>query len=231
MDSKFDPKSFWDSRIESQSSYRGVGDIRYSEKINRLRKEQIFEELGNIISRFDSSKKYHVLDAGCGNGVYSQFYTRRGFEVTGIDFSPEATKNSKEAAEDGEYVVTSVNSLPFESNSFDIVHCFSVLYHIIDDNLWKKSISELTRVLRSGGLIIFRIEWIPENKRPAEHVKFRSIKEYETQFDNEGVSVRSIHSIFDVPRIPMVSRQFPVLLQSELLWSKNKQQKVVAAEL
>ena len=63
------------------------------------------------------------------------------------------------------YVTTDLNSpladikadicnLPFEDNTFDVILCNHVLEHIPDDT---KAISELYRVLKSGGWGIFQI--------------------------------------------------------------------------
>tara|TARA_R110001583_G_scaffold39086_2_gene125625 strand:- start:960 stop:1721 length:762 start_codon:yes stop_codon:yes gene_type:complete len=51
-------------------------------------------------------------------------------------------------------VKADICKLPFEDNSFDIVFCNHVLEHIEDD---KKAMSELYRVLKSGGMGIFQI--------------------------------------------------------------------------
>jgi len=51
-------------------------------------------------------------------------------------------------------VKADICDLPFEENSFDVVFCNHVLEHIEDD---KKSMSELYRVLKPGGMGIFQI--------------------------------------------------------------------------
>ena len=51
-------------------------------------------------------------------------------------------------------VKANILDLPFEDNSFDIVFCNHVLEHIEDDN---KAMSELYRVMKTGGMGIFQI--------------------------------------------------------------------------
>lgn len=51
-------------------------------------------------------------------------------------------------------VKADICDLPFEANSFDVVFCNHVLEHIPDD---AKAMSELYRVLKTGGLGIFQI--------------------------------------------------------------------------
>ena len=51
-------------------------------------------------------------------------------------------------------VKADICNLPFEDNSYDVIFCNHVLEHIEDD---KKAMSELFRVLKSGGYGIFQI--------------------------------------------------------------------------
>lgn len=51
-------------------------------------------------------------------------------------------------------VKADICNLPFEDNSYDVIFCNHVLEHIEDD---KKAMSELYRVLKSGGYGIFQI--------------------------------------------------------------------------
>ena len=46
----------------------------------------------------------------------------------------------------------SATQLPFDGNSFEVVSCCDVLEHISD---WKRVITEVGRVLKSGGLFLF----------------------------------------------------------------------------
>jgi cyclopropane fatty-acyl-phospholipid synthase-like methyltransferase len=48
-----------------------------------------------VASRPDRGR---ALDLGCGSGIFSVYLARQGFEVTGIDFMPEAIRMSRERA-------------------------------------------------------------------------------------------------------------------------------------
>lgn len=46
------------------------------------------KEVDFILNYFDTSKIQRVIDFGCGNGRHALEFARKGFEVTGIDYSP-----------------------------------------------------------------------------------------------------------------------------------------------
>jgi 2-polyprenyl-6-hydroxyphenyl methylase / 3-demethylubiquinone-9 3-methyltransferase len=101
---------------------------------------------------------YHVryLDIGSGGGVLAEEFASIGCQVTGIDTSSRSIAAAKaHAARSGlaiEYHVGSGTSLPFESQSYDVVSCCDVLEHIRD---WRQVVAEVARVLTPDGLFFF----------------------------------------------------------------------------
>jgi SAM-dependent methyltransferase len=103
-----------------------------------------------------------VLDVACGTGVTAITAARLGARVTGLDLTPEllarARENGRIAEADIEWHEGDVESLPFGDASFDVVvsqygHMFAPRPEV--------AVSEMLRVLRSGGTIAFST-WPPE---------------------------------------------------------------------
>jgi malonyl-CoA O-methyltransferase len=96
-----------------------------------------------------------VLDAGCGAGRYLRFLQQfQPRSLTGTDFSPNmiAQAKTKFASSDSlSLQVAHLERLPFEDVSFDVVLCTLVLGHV---QHLISAMSELARVLRSGGTLI-----------------------------------------------------------------------------
>ncbi len=100
---------------------------------------------------------WHVLDAGCGNGVFlplmSEIVGNTG-KISAIDLAPE----NIHAAEARKLVcpvetnVGSVTSLPFENNQFDAVWSANVTQYLTGDEL-KQALAECYRVVRPGGIV------------------------------------------------------------------------------
>ncbi len=90
---------------------------------------------------FISPKK--VLHFAPEQAFYKLFRNQKNLDYTTTDlYSPLAD------------VKADICNLPFEDNSYDIILCNHVLEHIPDDS---KSMQELFRVLKTGGMGIFQI--------------------------------------------------------------------------
>lgn len=80
----------------------------------------------------------------------------RGAQVTGIDPAAASIKAARQHAKGAGlqigYDVGVGEDLPYDAVGFDAVVCVDVLEHVADLN---KVLSEVTRVLRPGGLFLF----------------------------------------------------------------------------
>lgn len=100
----------------------------------------------------------HILDLGCGSGMFGSYLKRKGGAVTGIDMSEQMIKVASEVIE---AVQCDCISLPFEDNSFDIV-VSSMLLHVVEDI--DSAVSEMNRVLGEDGVGFIGIVH-PESER------------------------------------------------------------------
>jgi SAM-dependent methyltransferase len=104
----------------------------------------------------------HVLDVACGTGVVAITARRIGAKVTALDLTPEllerAHYNSQVSGLEVDWREGDVEKLPFADGTFDVV--LSQFGHMFAPrpNL---AISEMLRVLKSGGTIAFST-WPPD---------------------------------------------------------------------
>ncbi len=82
-----------------------------------------------------------ILNFGCGNETITNALVER-FDVTCTDFSESALKFVK-----GKKVLASVDKLPFEDNSFDLVLSIAMLEHI-PDSILRDAMEEIKRVTK-----------------------------------------------------------------------------------
>ena len=96
----------------------------------------------------------HILEVGCGTGYFSRYLSKATENVhyTGLDRDEGFIKSAKPVYGNNtsDYVLGSAYELPFEDNFFDAVtsHAF---FNCADQP--KKAISEMMRVVKSGGRI------------------------------------------------------------------------------
>jgi len=104
--------------------------------------------------------KKNVLDAGCGTGIFSVIFAKKGAaRVIGIDISPgslETAKNLKKTfkLQNVEFQKEDMLKLPFEDEAFDIVWAWGTVHHTTNPF---RAITELTRVLKQGGCILLAV--------------------------------------------------------------------------
>lgn len=94
-----------------------------------------------------------VLDIGCGIGdLLIEVRSRMpSVKVHGLDFSEKAVEGARARIPDGQFVQFAIDrSLPYESNSFDVVLCTDVLEHLEHPQLIA---AELVRICRPNGLV------------------------------------------------------------------------------
>jgi demethylmenaquinone methyltransferase / 2-methoxy-6-polyprenyl-1,4-benzoquinol methylase len=93
----------------------------------------------------------HVLDVATGTGLVAAELLRRGFDVTGVDQSSEMLARARERFGPRiELVEASAEELPFQDGSFDHLTVTYLLRYVGDPGA---TLRELTRVVRSGGVV------------------------------------------------------------------------------
>jgi len=96
-----------------------------------------------------------LLDSGCGTGHFSAFFAEHGFEVTGVDISPEMIEIAcRKAIPKATFQIAEITALPFADASFDVVTAITVMEFVPDR---EKALQEMIRVLRIGGTLIIGV--------------------------------------------------------------------------
>ena len=116
-------------------------------------------ELVGYKGSLESAEKLVSLDVGCGSGEDAIFMSIGVGKSYGIDISPTAvsiaTRKSSLLHSKVEFVVGDLFSMPFPAFSIDMVTDRGCL-HNIDYSKWDKYESEVSRVLRPGGILFLR---------------------------------------------------------------------------
>lgn len=119
-----------------------------------------------------------LLDVGCGNGRHLVYFSQCGYQVSGYDSSPSALKLSlewlsREKLSGSVFRADSRRVFPLPGNSFDVLISTQVIHHALLETVLF-TISEITRVVRSGGYILITVPVLRETtdgKRDWEEIE------------------------------------------------------------
>jgi ubiquinone/menaquinone biosynthesis C-methylase UbiE len=93
-----------------------------------------------------------VLDVGCGEGYFAAALVRAHAEVLAVDVASEPLRRALERHPDLDTrLVEPEAALPLDDSSFDVVWAGETIEHVADTARW---LSEVRRVLRSGGMLV-----------------------------------------------------------------------------
>lgn len=162
----------------------------------------------------------HILDAGCGTGIFTREVLIAGASVTGLDLSLPMVHKAVTLLDTGHFagLQGDICALPFADNSFDKVFSMTAIEFIADAS---QAIAELNRVARTGGLVVVTTlnslsPWAERRLQNADnghtlfqHIHFRSPEEMRALAPSAAVTRTAIHFLKHDPvdQIPSIERK------------------------
>ena len=151
-----------------------------------------------------------VLDLGCGDGVLTRELVQRGYEVVGIDASPQMVAAAREHGIDA--AVVDGHALPYAPSTFDAVFSNATLHWLTRP---EQVIESVFRVLRPGGEFVAEFGGAGNTRRVMHALVsgldargisgasaipwyFPSVGEYATKLEQAGFRV-AVMAHFDRP--------------------------------
>ena len=172
-----------------------------------------------MLARRHGSPHGRVLEIGCGMGHLLARLTDR-YHVFGSDINPWALSQAKRNVPQGQFVLLSADELyTFPGTVFDIVIAKHVVEHLSHP---EQAIGEMSRVLKSGGLLILatpnlsspmrtrkKSHWI--GYKDPTHISLKQPAEWLASLRLNGLRPRKIFSdgFWDAPYLPSI----PIPLQ------------------
>jgi ubiquinone/menaquinone biosynthesis C-methylase UbiE len=92
-----------------------------------------------------------VLDVGCGSGAFTALLRERGYEVSGLDISPEQIAMAKRKLPEIEFIQGDAEDIPLGNGEADGVLLSGLVHHFPDP---RRLAGEVRRVLKPGGRFV-----------------------------------------------------------------------------
>lgn len=200
---------FTSPRLTEEENRRFYEDEEYfariyverSKKASFIQHTQINARL-DLIDSYSGAKKGRLLEIGCAHGFVLLEARRRGYEISGIEYSKiMASFASKMLGINVLY--GEIQNAGFPKEAFDIICFFEVLEHIPRPDQF---LQEVNGILKPGGLVafscphyesisvrLFRLfNWNYFSMKPAEHIWWFRINDLRRLFEENGFEILEI---------------------------------------
>lgn len=186
MHEEFDYQKYWNERLSGQFGIEAVGYIGLGKGFNqwmyRLRRRKFMRAVQKLKIRFRDSE---ILDVGSGTGFYVSLWKDLGAtSITGFDISSQAVVNLQQNFPDAAFYEQDISKDIVNAKKFNAISCMDVLFHVVNDENFKKAIHNLSQSLVSGGYLILTDNFVHGPEKRLQHHVSRSLPDYEkTIFD------------------------------------------------
>lgn len=146
-----------------------------------------------------------VLDAGCGHGIFTNYFYQKGLDVQGIDFSEKLLNVAKQNYQFLKF--TNVDMCNFETKErFDGIFIKNVLFHIPDEDI-KQIFKKFKKFLNANGKICILMEIPKEAGEQILAEEFdENLKVYYNYMMPEKVEQLLVEAGFEIDKLDIVKK-------------------------
>jgi cyclopropane fatty-acyl-phospholipid synthase-like methyltransferase len=139
-----------------------IGNINYWDTKFKSRGDNPLEPDNELIKHIDLLSDGSVLDIACGDGRNSLYLSKKGFKVTGVDFSSEALNRLNNFAKVYQYEIKTVQVDLSKAYSLESIGCFNniIVNHY---RLPEYQMNAISDKLEKGG-VLFVTGFGPKHK-------------------------------------------------------------------
>lgn len=175
LELQFNYKTYWEERYQKGGDSGGGSYGKFAEF-----KAKIVNKL------VDENNIKNVIEFGCGDGNQLEYMQYKNY--VGLDISPTAIELCSKKFK-GDKNKKFINYVPGKLNSIlkkiDMAVCLDVLYHIIDEEDFVKTLDDIFSV--SANFVVLYTFLEEPNIRLSIHLKYRNIIEYLKKYKNYSV--------------------------------------------
>ena len=208
--SDFDPRRYWEERLEGTFSLGGVGWFGLGEAFNRWMyrvRRHVFLRTVRRAERNPGGAR--VLDVGVGTGFYVERWQELGVrDISGIDLTDVAVQGLSQRYPQHRFVQADITDGTGElpAASFDAISIMDVLFHIVDDQRYERAIANLHSLLRPGGVLILTENLLHGDWHRGPHQVSRDADWILGLLDRAGFDVISRGPLFVLMNTPVDTR-------------------------
>ena len=206
LGSQFDPREYWEMRLEKNRGLHGVGYYGCGTQFNKISyrvKKHVFKRIITHLRMNMASA--NILDVGSGTGFYVEQWKRMHVQrLVGIDITRTSVNYLRRKYPEYCFCELDIgeNIARIPNQSFDGISSLDVLFHITDDEKYRQAFQNVYALLKPGGFFVFS-EGMPSlRSQRAEHVVWRSRAHVEEIIKKTGFRVicnKPMHVLMNAP--------------------------------
>ncbi len=143
------------STAESQSALWGQRARDWAD----VQEAMVLPLYKSVLARLPVKPGVHLLDIGCGSGLFARMAAEQGMTVTGIDATEPFLEIARERVPGGDFRQGDMEALPFAEAQFDIVTGFNA-FQFAGSPL--NALRQVRHVLKPEGMLAMAIWGGPE---------------------------------------------------------------------
>lgn len=208
MKKQYNPHEYWQERLSSgKLDVALVGHISLGLEYNRWLYFQRFHALWKGLQKTGINiRNKSILDIGVGSGAYIPMWQKWGVKyLSGVDITNVSTTTLQNKYPQFNFFQSDITSNQFnlDGEHFDIVTCFDVLFHIVDDDAFSIAIKNLSNLLQAGKLLIISDSFCKNPWGPTYHEFHRSYSQYHAEFTLNHLGIIHLEPIFFIMSTPL----------------------------
>ncbi len=199
MNKSFDPKRYWEERIDSHPNLHGTGhrsfDLNYNQYLYKTQKDCLDEILVRWKIQVDGKR---VLDIGSGTGFFVEyFHNLNAGSITGLDLTQSSIDFLEQKYPELTFLTIDIsNENVGVQGNFDIISAMGVLYHIVEQVHFQKALKNLCNLLSPGGYLLITDSFTKSPFPSARHARLRPIDDYQTILSEYNVKILEILPLY-----------------------------------
>jgi len=219
MNKPYVPREYWENRFSTSGlnlnavGYSKLGLV-YNTWLYRLRLLVLDRALRRInLSAINSN----LLDIGVGSGAYIDFWQKKGIRnLTGIDITEISINILKDKYPAYCFLKSDIASNEIEQidGQYEIITAFDILFHIVDDAGFHTAISNISKLVKDGGWVIISDTFCDHPWGPIFHEYHRSIKNYQSEIEQQHLVIKHIEPIFFTMLTPLCGSKLMLWLNT-----------------
>ncbi len=205
-----DVRDYWERRLEAHDGLGGVGWLGLGESFNGWMyavRRRVFERAARRAAGARLTG-LRVLDVGSGSGFYVDCWRRLGVaRITASDLTQVVVDRLRARRPGVELMRLDIGSedLPAGGETYDAISAMDVLFHIVDEDDYRRALRNLAGLLSPGGLLLFSENFLSTETDRASHQVSRTGAEIRVLLADAGLEPVELRPMFLLMNTPLDS--------------------------